>query len=248
MDAKDSLKLVLDALYYHKKQTITRAVLIDLLRGSETRAIVDSGLIHSDFFGAGDKHEEPHYTAVIDQAIVEKYLTESDGHLSYTPKGNKFRKAPTSFELEDESADKEPSKGDEAMLDSIAENALKNGNFDGDSVEDAIDQPLLPPTTGMRSSRMIHLLQAIDRKLSLDDYAEQNQLDFDELLDDLEHLVQRGTQLDISYFVDEVLDAEAQDEIFDYFDSVNGNVEKAINEFYGVYQPEEIRLARLVWK
>ena len=248
MDAKDSLKLVLDALYQHKKQNITRALLIDLLRGCETRAIVDSGLIHSAFFSAGDKHEEPHYTAVIDQAITEKYITEIDDHLAATAKGGRFRNAPTSFILEEDSSDKEPSEGDEAMLDSIAESALKNESFGGDNVEDSIDQPLLPPTTGMRSNRMIHLLQAIDRKLSLDDYAEQNQLDFDELLDDLEHLVQRGTKLDISYFVDEVLDQEAQDEIFDYLDDVKGNVEKAINEFYGVYQPEEIRLARLVWK
>ena len=247
MDAKDSLKLVLDALYQHKKQKITRAMLIDLLRGCEARAIVDSGLIHSALYGAGDKHEEPHYTTVIDQAISEKYITESDGYLSSTAKGGRFRNSPTSFILEEETSDKEPSKGDEAMLDSIAENALKNETFDGDEVGDSVDQPL-PPSTGLRSNRMIHLLQAIDRQLSLDDYAEQNQLDFDELLDDLEHLVQRGTKLDISYFVDEVLDEEAQDELFDYFDKVNGNVEKAINEFYGVYQPEEVRLARLVWK
>ena len=95
---------------------------------------------------------------------------------------------------------------------------------------------------------MIHLIQAIDRKIPLDDYAEQMQLGFDEVLDNLEHLIQRGTRIDISYFVDEVMEKECQDELFDYFDEENGDVEKAISEFDGIYQPEEVRLARLVWK
>ena len=44
------------------------------------------------------------------------------------------------------------------------------------------------------------------------------------------------------------MEKDCQDELFDYFDEVNGDVKKAIDEFDGVYQPEEIRLARLVWK
>ena len=106
----------------------------------------------------------------------------------------------------------------------------------------------MPPSSTAKSQQMIHLIQAIDRKLPLDDYAEQMQMGFDEVLDLLEHLIERGTKIDISYFVDEVLEKECQDELFDYFDEVDGNVEKAIEEFYGIYQPEEIRLARLVWK
>ena len=78
--------------------------------------------------------------------------------------------------------------------------------------------------------------------------AEQMQLGFDEVLDNLEHLIQRGTRIDISYFVDEVMEKDCQDELFDYFDEVDGDVDKAISEFDGIYQPEEIRLARLVWK
>ena len=78
--------------------------------------------------------------------------------------------------------------------------------------------------------------------------AEQMQMGFDEVLELLDHLIQRGTHIDISYFVDEVLEKECQDELFDYFDEVDGDVEKAIEEFDGVYQPEEVRLARYVWK
>lgn len=107
---------------------------------------------------------------------------------------------------------------------------------------------VIPPSPSTaKSHQMIQLIQAIDRKIPLDDYAEQNQLDFDEVLDTLEHLIARGTKLDISYFTDEVLGMECLDELFDYFDEVDGDVEKTIDEFDGIYQPEEIRLAHLVW-
>ena len=105
-----------------------------------------------------------------------------------------------------------------------------------------------PSPSTAKSQQMIQLIQAIDRKIPLDDYAEQSQLDFDDVLDTLEHLIARGTKLDISYFTDEVLGKECLNELFDFFDEVEGDVEKTIDEFDGIYQPEEIRLARLVWE
>ncbi|MBQ7571311.1 MAG: hypothetical protein IJT19_03640 [Bacteroidaceae bacterium] len=141
---------------------------------------------------------------------------------------------------EDELEDVEPSAKDNDLLDSLVESALN------DDKEEDIPLPM-PPSSTAKSQQMIHLIQAIDRKLPLDDYAEQNQLDFDEVLDNLEHLIQRGTKLDITYFTDEVLGEECLEELFDYFDEVDGDVNQAIDEFYGIYQPEEVRLARLVW-
>ena len=142
---------------------------------------------------------------------------------------------------EEDLEETEPSDKDNALLDSLVESALN------DDKEEDIPMPT-PPSSTAKSQQMIHLIQAIDRKIPLDDYAEQNQLDFDEVLDNLEHLIQRGTKLDITYFTNEVLGKENLDELFDYFDEVDGNIEKAFNEFYGIFQPEEIRLARLVWK
>lgn len=142
---------------------------------------------------------------------------------------------------EDELEETEPSAKDNDLLDSLVESALN------DDKEEDIPLPM-PPSSTAKSQQMIHLIQAIDRKLPLDDYAEQNQLDFDDVLDNLEHLIQRGTKLDITYFTDEILGKECLDELFDFFDEVDGDVEQAIDEFYGIYQPEEVRLARLVWK
>lgn len=244
MDAKDSLKVVLDALHELKKQHIARQTLIDLVRGIESREVTDHGFEHLESFGQGDKREELHYNLVIDQAIAEGLLKMTVDGIVATQRGVRFRKSPTSFILKEESEDAGPNDSDNAMLNTLVEEALKEEK-DEESIEPV---PLPPSPATAKSQQMIHLIQAIDRKVPLDDYAEQNQLDFDEVLDNLEHLIQRGTQLDIHYFTDEVLGKEALDELFDYFDEVDGNVEKTIDEFYGIYQPEEIRLARLVWE
>ena len=245
MDAKDSLKIVLDALHELKKQHITRQTLIDLVRGIENRTIEELGLNKLEIFGQGDKREELHYNMVIDQALEEKMMKMTDELITITQKGERFRKEPTSFILKEENEESEPQKDDEAMLNSLVEEAL---NEKDEEEDDMVPVPMPQNSSTAKSQQMIHLIQAIDRKIPLDDYAEQMQLGFDEVLDNLEHLIQRGTRIDISYFVDEVMEKECQDELFDYFDEENGDVEKAICEFDGIYQPEEVRLARLVWK
>jgi len=143
----------------------------------------------------------------------------------------------------DEPEETGPEEGDNDLLNNLVEKAL-NGKEDED--EDLII-PAFPNPATARSQQMIQLIQAIDRKIPLDDYAEQNQMGFDEVLEKLEHLIKRGTKIDIQYFIDEVLEQDCQEELFDYFDKVNGDVDKAIIEFDGLYQPEEVRLARLVW-
>lgn len=241
MDAKESLKTILDALHELKKQNIDRQCLIDFVRGNESKAITDKGLDALEQFGSGDKREDAHYSIVIDQAIDEKLMKSTNEGITITAKGERYRKNPTPFLLKEEN-DEEPGENDNALLDSLVESALS----DKDEEED--DTPIAMPSSTARSQQMIHLIQAIDRKIPLDDYAEQMQLGFDEVLDSLDHLVERGTKFDITYFVDEVMEKECQEELLDYFDEVGGNLEKAFDEFYGVYRPEEIRLVRLIWK
>lgn len=242
MDAKESLIIVLNALHELKKQQVTKQTLIDCIRGIESRSVKDLGLDVAEMFGQGDKREEQHYNAVIEQAANEKLLKIAENIISITPKGEKFRKSPGPFMLTEDN-EEEPEEKDGAMLDSLVEKAL-----DKTTEEDVEDINLITNNTTAKSQQMIHLIQAIDRKIPLDDYAEQMQLGFDEVLDQLEHLIQRGTKFDISYFVNQVLEKECQDEMLDYFDEVNGDVEQAVEEFDGVYQPEEIRLVRLIWK
>ena len=244
MDAKDSLKELLDVLHEFKKQHIKRSLLIDYILGNETHDIEERGWDKLETFGIGEKREELHYNMVIDQAIEEKLMKETDEGMDITPKGEKFRKSPAPFILKEEGDENEPDESDNAILDILVEKALKE-NDEGNTASSA--KPQSAPSNG-RSQQMVHLIQAIDRKVPLDDYAEQMQLDFDEVLDDLEKLVKQGVKLDISYFIDEVMEKDCQQELCNYLDEVNGDVEKAIEEFDGVYQPEEIRLARLIWR
>ena len=148
-------------------------------------------------------------------------------------------------ELKEEVEETEPNEKSDDLLDVLVQEAMNEEAGEGEELNPVAVATV--PANG-KSQQMIHLIQAIDRKIPLDDYAEQNQLDFDDVLSQLEHLIKRGTKLDIQYFIDEVLEKDCQDELFDYFDEVNGDVKKAIDEFDGFYQPEEVRLARLVWK
>ena len=88
----------------------------------------------------------------------------------------------------------------------------------------------------------------MDRKIALDDFAEQNNMEFDEVLDVLESLKSSGRKFDITYFVDEVLGEESLDELCEYFNTVDGDIAKTIKEYGDVYEPEEIRLAHLTWE
>ena len=71
-------------------------------------------------------------------------------------------------------------------------------------------------------------------------------LDFDELLDELDAIVYSGTRLNINYFIEEVLDPECVDEIFDYFRTADtDDIDKAVLYFDNEYSEEEIRLIRV---
>ena len=90
------------------------------------------------------------------------------------------------------------------------------------------------------------MIQAIDRKIALDELAESKGLDFSELLDELEAIVYAGTKISIDYFLDEILDEEHQDDIMDYFaESEEDDLEAAIQELGEDYSEEEIRLIRI---
>ena len=90
------------------------------------------------------------------------------------------------------------------------------------------------------------IIQGIDRKIPLDELAASKDLDFYELLDEIEAIVFSGTKININYFLDQVIDPEIQNEIFDYFrESESGDIDTAIQELGADYSEEEIRLVRI---
>ncbi len=97
-----------------------------------------------------------------------------------------------------------------------------------------------------KSKHKISIIQAIDRKIDLNEIAISIGLDFDQLLDEIEAIVNSGTRINISYFIDEIIDKDDQDEIFDYFrTSESDDVEAAYNELCPDYSEEEVRLVRI---
>jgi len=98
-----------------------------------------------------------------------------------------------------------------------------------------------------KSGLKVFIIQAIDRKVPLEDIANAKNLPVKELLTELESIVASGTKLDISYYIDEYVDPYHQDEIFDYFhDAETDSIESALNELgEEEFNEEEIRLIRL---
>ena len=69
---------------------------------------------------------------------------------------------------------------------------------------------------------------------------------FDDLLLEIETVVSSGTRVNINYYLNDVLDEDSQDEVFDYFNEAEtDDIIDAYKEFDGLYSEEELRLMRI---
>ncbi len=101
-------------------------------------------------------------------------------------------------------------------------------------------------TVANKSKLKVSIIQSIDRKVALDDIAMVKGLDFSELLDEIEAIVYSGTKLDIDYFLEDVMDDDHVDDIFEYFrESDTDDIDTALDNLDGDYTEEEIRLVRI---
>jgi ATP-dependent DNA helicase RecQ len=101
-------------------------------------------------------------------------------------------------------------------------------------------------TVAKKSMLKVKIIQSIDRQIALDDIANAQGIDFDELLSEIEAIVYSGTKLNIDYFLDEVMDEDHIDDIYDYFaESDTDRLSVAQDELGGDYSEDEIRLVRI---
>lgn len=101
-------------------------------------------------------------------------------------------------------------------------------------------------TLAKRSEKKVSIINSIDRHIALDDIAAAKNIDFEDLLDELETIVYSGTKLNIDYFLEEVMDDDIIDEIYDYFsESETDDLKTAIDELGDDYSEDEIRLVRI---
>ena len=122
-------------------------------------------------------------------------------------------------------------------------NLIKNYCKENDIVRQA---DLRVRTVAKKSMLKVSIIQGIDRQIALDDIANAKGIDFDEMLDEVEAIVYSGTKLNIDYFLEEVMDEEHVDDIYDYFlDSDTDDLDTAIEELGDDYSEDEIRLVRI---
>ena len=108
-------------------------------------------------------------------------------------------------------------------------------------------QDMVVKSVGAKSGNKIFIIQAIDRKMDFEDIARAKNLDFEELLTEIEGIVNSGTRLDISYYVKNFMDEEKVQDIYLYFkeDAESDSLDAAIEELGADYTEEEIRLVRI---
>ena len=114
--------------------------------------------------------------------------------------------------------------------------------------ENEIERPedLRVRTVANKSKLKVSIIQGIDRKIALDELAESKGLEFSDLLDEVEAIVYSGTKINIDYFLEEVIDEDHIEDIFEYFkEAESDDLEAAIEELGRDYTEEEIRLVRI---
>lgn len=105
---------------------------------------------------------------------------------------------------------------------------------------------LIVKSTGVNSGLKLYIIQNTDRKLPLEDIAKSKGLEINDLIREMERIIFSGTKLDIHYALDELLDEDQQEEIYDYFmEAETDKIQDALDEFDGDYDEDELRLMRI---
>ena len=114
--------------------------------------------------------------------------------------------------------------------------------------ENEIERPeeLRVRTVAKKSILKVKIIQSIDRKIDLEEIAKAQGLDFDDLLSEIEAIVYSGTKLNIDYYIDDVMDEDHVDDIYEYFrESETDDLDAAVEELGEDSTEEEIRLVRV---
>lgn len=210
-------------------QGLTREQLQDILIGKNSDNIQELKFDKLESFASAKELVGDDWDVVFDKAIAEgllKIKNQKNQTLTYTPEGKKFRKKPYSINMNSDC------NNDFDDCDSDQDMAIRDGN--------------LGQNTSERSKRQIKLIQAIDRKIALDDFAENENIDLDDVLDDLETLLVHGKRMDIGYFVNEIINADDIAEVKDSLPSGKFDIKNMRKEWGDVYNEQELRLLRYI--
>jgi hypothetical protein len=180
--------------------------------------------------------EDDNFWLVMTEKAVHEGLVKTKPAKSktvvITPTGKKFRKTPNAIEVHTE----ETANDDELSMKLSIVLSQRRGSGE------------LARVSSEHTRLQIKLIRAIDRKIALDEFAEQEHLDFDTVLDELEKMLQSGHRFNIRYFVDEVIEEQDTQEILDFFDANGDNMKLCTDEWGDVYKTQELRLIHYLWE
>ncbi|WP_423149525.1 DNA helicase RecQ [Rubrolithibacter danxiaensis] len=115
--------------------------------------------------------------------------------------------------------------------------------------ENEIDRPvdLIIKSAANKSALKVSIIQNIDRHIALEDIASSKGISYEDILREVESIVNSGTKLNLNYYIDEMIDEDRQDEVFDYFRSAEiDSIETALKELGDDdYTREELQLMRI---
>ena len=122
---------------------------------------------------------------------------------------------------------------------------LINKYVDENEIETASD--VVVKSTVNKSKTKIYIIQQIDRKVELEEIAESKGITMEELIDEIEHICYSGTKLNLDYYIDQTMDHERQEDIYDYFmNAETDNINVAMQELKDEdYAEEELRIMRI---
>ena len=263
-EAQDALLIVLKAVLA-VKENFRQDYIVDFIQGHSTDDITSHKHNQLEEFGSGEDEDPKMWNPVIRQALIAGYLrkdVENYGLLKVTSAGKRFIKNPKSFMIVEDTDFKEDSEeenmdGGGSALDPVLYSMLKDLRkkmahkleippyviFQDVSLE---QMATMYPVNLKKSMLKVKIIQSIDRQVALDDIANAEGKDFDELLDEIEAIVYSGTKLNINYFLEEVMDDDHVDDIYEYFrESDTDDLEVAMEELGDDYSEDEIRLVRI---
>ena len=98
-----------------------------------------------------------------------------------------------------------------------------------------------------KSVNKVYIIQNVDRKIPLEDIADSKGMEMEELLDEIETIVASGTKLNLDYYIEQTLDDDVVEEIFDYFrnEAESDSLEAAMEDLRDDYDEPEVRLVRI---
>lgn len=114
--------------------------------------------------------------------------------------------------------------------------------------ENEIDRPMdmVVKSVANKSANKVHIITNIDKRLPIEDIAKSKGMSMEDILNEIEAIVYSGTKVNINYHLDDILDEDSQDDIFEYFkEAEDDSIDNAMEEFDGDFSEEELRLMRI---